>query len=125
MFDVLNKITVDAIISPKSKGERELAARHFKKIHPSDLILLDRGYPSHWLFALILSMGANFCARVSYNQWKLVEKFYHSGKKEQIAKIIPTPQSLRKSHRMGIDNCNGAIKIRTKSSNQGNTHFCW
>ena len=25
MFDVLNKITLDAIIQPKSKGERELA----------------------------------------------------------------------------------------------------
>jgi len=29
MFDVLNKITVDAIISPKKVGERELAANHF------------------------------------------------------------------------------------------------
>ena len=26
MFDVLNKVTLDAIISPKSEGERELAA---------------------------------------------------------------------------------------------------
>lgn len=43
MFDVLNKITVDAIISPKCEGERELAAFHFLKLQPNDLILLDRG----------------------------------------------------------------------------------
>lgn len=29
MFDPLTKITVDAIISPKCDGERELAANHF------------------------------------------------------------------------------------------------
>jgi hypothetical protein len=26
MFDVLNKVTIDAILAPKSEGERELAA---------------------------------------------------------------------------------------------------
>ncbi|WP_231716908.1 transposase [Desulfosarcina ovata] len=55
-------------------------------------------------------MGANFCARISYNQWKEAKKFYLSGKKEQIAKIIPTPQSFRKCHQMGIDN--KPIKVR-------------
>ena len=29
MFDVLNKVTVDAIIKPKKDGERELASFHF------------------------------------------------------------------------------------------------
>ena len=37
LFDVLNKITLDAIISPKSEGERELATYHFLKLMPSDL----------------------------------------------------------------------------------------
>ena len=52
MFDTLNKITVDAIISPKNEGERELAAYHFLKLLSDDLVLLDRGnmeqanYPS-------------------------------------------------------------------------------
>ena len=50
MFDVMNKITVDAILAPKSEGERELAAYHFLKLQQGDLILLDRGYPAFWLF---------------------------------------------------------------------------
>lgn len=103
MFDVLNKITVDAIISPKSEGENELAAFHFLKLMPGDLILLDRGYPAHWLFRLILSMNADFCARISCNQWKVVKKFYKSGKKEQIVKIGPSPVSKQKCSQMGPD----------------------
>jgi hypothetical protein len=55
MFDVLNKITVDAIISPKAIGERELCEGHFLKLMPNDLVLLDRGCPAYWLFNLILS----------------------------------------------------------------------
>ena len=110
MFDVLNKITIDAIISPKSEGEIELAASHFLKLMPDDLILLDRGYPAHWLFKLILSMNSNFCARISYKKWKVVKKFFESGKKEQIVKIKPSPTSKRKCFQMGLNK--NAIKVR-------------
>ena len=103
MFDVLNKNTVDAIISPKSEGENELAAFHFLKLMPGDLILLDRGYPAHWLFKLALTMNAQFCARISYKKWKVVKKFYTSGKKEQIVKIESSSVSKRKCFQMGLD----------------------
>lgn len=110
MFDVLNKITVDAMISPKSQGERELAAFHFLKLQVRDLILLDRGYPAHWLFQLALSMGANFCARMSYKRWRVAKKFYRSGKKQQIVKLEPSPESIRKCFEMGLDK--KPIKVR-------------
>jgi len=79
LFDVLNKVTIDALIYPKSSGERELAAQHLLKLMPNDLILLDRGYPAWWLLKLITSMDANFCVRVSCTKWKAVRKFFHSG----------------------------------------------
>jgi hypothetical protein len=109
MFDVLNKITINAIISPKDQGERELAAFHFLKLQPQDLILLDRGYPAHWLFQLALSLDANFCARIS-KQWRVVKKFYRSGEKEQIVKIKPAPESIRKCLEMELDK--KPIKVR-------------
>ena len=80
MFDPLNRVSIDSIISPKSVGERELAARHFFKLTVGDLILLDRGYPAYWLFNLIMSMGADFCARVSATKWKIIRKFVNSRK---------------------------------------------
>jgi hypothetical protein len=110
MFDVLNKITIDAIISPKSEGERELAAFHFLKLQPQDLILLDRGYPAHWLFLLVLSMSANFCARIPYKRWRVAKQFYLSGEKERIVKIKPYAQSIRKCAEMGLDK--KPIKLR-------------
>jgi len=103
LFDVLNKITVDAIIKPKSIGERELAAQHLLNVMPNDLILLDRGYPAWWLFNSILSMNANFCARLSCTKWKAVRKFFRSGSSEKIIDLSVHATSVAQCRQMGLD----------------------
>lgn len=103
MFDPLNKISVDAIIDSKSVGERELAAFHFLNLIPNDLVLLDRGYPAYWLFNLILSRGADFCARIQRKRWKVVRRFYNSGKKEEIISLSVSPSSIKPCKEIGLD----------------------
>lgn len=103
LFDVLNKITVDAIISPKEKGERELAHQHFINLMLDDLILMDRGYPAYWLYQVILSMQANFCARVPVSSSKIIKKFYNSEKKEKIISFPASYQSKEKCVEMGLN----------------------
>jgi len=103
MFDVINGITLDAIISPKEIGERELLSQHFVNLMPNDLVLLDRGYPAFWVFKLILSMDSNFCARVSYKSWDITKKFYNSGKKEKIVELKAPYQSIKKCKEIGLD----------------------
>jgi len=103
LFDSLNKISIDAIISPKEIGERELAARHFLNLLPEDLVLLDRGYPAYWLFNLILSLDANFCARISYKKWKIIRKFYNSGTTDKIISLPAPGTSIKKCREMGLD----------------------
>jgi len=89
LFDPLNKITIDAIISPKSYGERKLAAQHFTQLTHRDLVLLDRGYPAFWLFKIILSKEANFCCRISTSRWHIVRDFLDTKNKEQIILLHP------------------------------------
>ena len=102
LFDPLNKITVDAIISPKSQGERQLAANHLLHLMPNDLLLLDRGYPAWWLFALILSMDAQFCARIS-KKWKIVQSFLASGEKQRIVWLTIPNTSVKPANDLGLD----------------------
>lgn len=96
LYDVLNHITVDSLITSKDIGERDLTAAHSVHLGPDDLLLLDRGYECYWLFKLILTSEANFCARVSCNKLKIVKKFLRSGKSERIIKLSCTPNSARK-----------------------------
>ena len=102
LFDVLNKITIDAIIYPKSSGERELAAQHLLKLMPNDLVLLDRGYPAWWLFKLILSMDADFCARISCTKWKVVRKFFYSGLAEKTITLPVNATSILSCKQMDL-----------------------
>lgn len=90
LFDAINGVVVDALIRPKEQGERSLAAEHLQHVKAKDLVLLDRGYPAFWLFALILSRQANFCARIK-SSWKEIRRFSNSGKKEG---VITLPMSF-------------------------------
>ena len=111
LFDVLNKITIDAIIAPKSNGERQLATQHLIQLIPNDLLLLDRtGYPAWWLFNLILSKNANFCARISCTKWKVVRKFFYSGLDERIVSIPIHTTSVALGQEMGL--CMRPMKLR-------------
>lgn len=95
MFDVLNRITLDAILAPKAHGERDLAALHFDLLMAGDLALLDRGYPAFWLFVLIRLQNAHFCARMKLRGWKVVEEFVASGKPEQSVTIFPCANAIQ------------------------------
>jgi len=89
LFDVLNKLTIDALIAPKEIGERALAEQHCQYLTEDDLTLLDRGYAAFWLFVCIRTTGAHFCARMSLNEWRVIRRFVASGKSEQIVQLHP------------------------------------
>lgn len=102
MFDVLNKITIDALIRPYRVGERDLLREHMLNLLPNDLLLLDRGYPAYWVFNLIMSQGGNFCARIS-KQWKIVQDFIESGAPEAFTDLHASLQSKKECNDMGLD----------------------
>lgn len=103
LYDVLNHITIDALITPKCLGERQLAAAHCTHLGKNDLLLLDRGYEGFWLFKLIQRVEANFCARVSCNKLKIVKTFIQSGELERTIKMRCTPNSALKCAEFDLD----------------------
>lgn len=102
MFDVLNKVTLHALIAPKDVGERAAAAQHFAHLEVNDLVLLDQGYPAFWLFALIVSQEAHFCARMTLEGWKVVEQFMASGRQEQIVTVPPGYEARKACRALGL-----------------------
>lgn len=111
MFDVLNRVTRDALIAPKRVGEREAAALHFAHLEHDDLVLLDRGYPAFWLFALILSKQANFCARFTAEGWSGVKDFLASGRLEQIVTLEPSAEARAECQERGLSTAPLTIRL--------------
>lgn len=102
MFNVLNKVTIDATISPISIGERNLTIKHFEKLKENDLILMDRGYTAYWVYNLILFKKGNFCIRCPFTL-SYVKKFLKSGKREKIIFLKPKGKNLKECKRLGLE----------------------
>lgn len=105
LYDVLNKVTIHALISPKALDERHLAFEHFAHLKPDDLVLMDRGYPAFWLFKAIKATGAHFCARMEIDKWHAAKAFIESGKREDIITLdlCHTSRKLCKDHGLSDD----------------------
>lgn len=69
LCDLMEGYVLDAQFAPRCQGERELAIRHLKALKDSftarDILLFDRGYPSHALIALLEQGKAKYLMRVS------------------------------------------------------------
>jgi hypothetical protein len=79
------------------RGERQMLFQHLDRLSSCDLLLLDRGYPSCWLVAVLNQRGLPFCMRVDSTGFADVRAFLHSGLDE---KIVTLPVH---NHRDAID----------------------
>ncbi len=102
-----------------SVGELDLAAKHIKTANSrDDVILLDRGYGSFWLFNLLLSQGTNFCARIKTKSWNALRELISSNLKEKIIEISPSAKAKVKSEKMNLQT--EPIKLRFVCIDLGN-----
>jgi len=68
-YDACNQLVLDAQMAPYQTAEADMAVAHLEKLRAGDIVVMDRGYPSFWLFGLLLGRGLHFCVRVS-RSWK-------------------------------------------------------
>jgi hypothetical protein len=91
-----------AEVGSYADGERSLLVRALGALSVGDLLVLDRGYPAWWLFALFGQRGVPFCARLdscSCGSAK-VRQFVRSGAAEQVIEVhlkSPDLAKLRKA----------------------------
>lgn len=85
MYDTLNLVPIDGQIASYKSCERDLLVEHLQYTQKGDLLLLDRGYPSIWLFFLLKAKGLEFCVRMSEYWWLEVDNFNKSDLQETIA----------------------------------------
>lgn len=79
LYDSLNQICIDSEIEGNDKtSEIELLIRHLAYVKKGDVLLLDRFYPSKWLFFLLIAKGIDFCVRMKKDWWKEVSEFTNS-----------------------------------------------
>jgi len=68
-------------------SERQMLFEHLNKLSSNDILVLDRGYPSCWLIAVLTQLGIPYCMRVDNTGYKCVKTFIRSGLQQQIVTI--------------------------------------
>lgn len=66
IFDVLNQLTLSAVLKPYKADERSMLFEQLESLQTSipSLLLLDRGYPSFLVMALLQKKGLHFIMRL-------------------------------------------------------------
>lgn len=64
LMDVASGLLVHADMFESKAREREMLANSITHVRADDLLLLDRGFPSYWLFAWLTERQRHFCIRV-------------------------------------------------------------
>jgi hypothetical protein len=109
LYDVLNEITLDAVLDNLNKGERELALRHTHRWKKKDLIIYDRGYPSYDFINEHVKLGVDCLIRVTIANFSIATAFVSGGKKSIVIEIYPPKNHSFK----GKDyNKNSPLKVR-------------
>lgn len=102
LYDVLNHVTIDALLKPHAIGERALATQHLMHTQADDLVLYDRGYPSFPLFAQHREMNRHYCARSPWNLFNETRDFWLSGKQQEWVELTPCHKAKQECKKLGI-----------------------
>lgn len=96
-----------------SQGERALLVKSLEHLQGTDLLLMDRGYPAWWLFALLQLRERQFCARIDNCSWPLVKQFLALGLDDWVAPPRPMASKTRaKLKELGLQGVLDAVRLR-------------
>jgi hypothetical protein len=110
MYDVLNRVAVDAGLGRADAYEVELAVAHLEHTGPSDLALMDRNYPSYRMIAECAQRSRHFVARCSAASFKEARRMLRGeGPDSQTATLAPCAAQRPEVRRLGLP---ASVRVR-------------
>ena len=76
IYDPLNKVVVNACLTPAKAYEVDLALKQLKHTQANDLILFDRNYPSYVFLASLVKLKRQFVGRCSKSSFKAAQQLF-------------------------------------------------
>lgn len=90
LYDVYSRIPLDIELGPMPNDERGMLNKLIANITKNTLLLLDRGFPSYWLFYRLLKLKIEFVVRVTKTfRYEIVKKIGHN---DWIIEIYPSTE---------------------------------
>lgn len=102
MLTCVLKIPLDAVYGSFAASERAMARLLYKDLEKSDLLLLDRGFPSFEILAEMISFGFQFMVRLPITGlFKEVRTFLDQGRVDGTLTIHPPASFVKELRKQG------------------------
>lgn len=91
------ELTLHAAVHSGAESERAMLAEALDRLGPSDVLLLDRGYPAAWLINLLQARGIRFVMRcdTTAGGWRALREFMRGDRAEAMATLsAPKPEDV-------------------------------
>jgi hypothetical protein len=112
LHDIAGGQTLHSLIVPSDVGEHDCAQLHFAHLPADSLTLFDRGYPGHWLFALLQQQLRHFLMRLPSGFNAQVKQRLRSGQVEDTLLFAAShPEALLFCQEAGVDPA-GRVELR-------------
>ena len=103
LYDVLNSVAIDAILTKAKAYEVDLAIEHLAHTTPEDLLIEDRGYASYEMLAQAKYNNRQVVIRCSAASFSVARKMLKGeGKDSQITTIIPCKKQRAEMKKLGL-----------------------
>jgi hypothetical protein len=96
LFDVVGKFPVAATIAPSASCERQELLKLLDHLQAGDVLVLDRGYPSHEVLQSLCARGIEFIIRVpKSHSFAAIDEFQERSQIDGRVTINPSPRDAR------------------------------
>jgi hypothetical protein len=110
LYDPANYMTLDVQLDHADASELQLLLRHLNKAETGDILLMDRNYPSRYVFAALESKGLHYVVRMKQN-WLPVKQFLKS-RKQDVVVTMEVPDGDYEHYRQQFPEMKKTIKCR-------------
>lgn len=112
LFATASRLMLKAVLGRFDDAERALLVQLVPHLAQDDLLLMDRGFPALWLFALLHQRGVPWLARLDGTSWPNVETFLRCGQTETVLTRSLTPAMRRQAQAAGVELFGHTVSFR-------------
>jgi hypothetical protein len=104
VYDLLNRIGLDARLEPSTMGEVALARQQLEHLQPGDAEVNDRGFTGYLYLASVAQRGRHFIARCSTGSFLAAQEMFRLNKANQSKEVwlFAPPDQKAECQRLGL-----------------------
>ncbi len=104
IYDLLNRIGLDARLEPSTVGEVVLALQQLEHLQPGDVEINDRGFTGYLYLASVAQRGRHFIGRCSTGSFLAAQELFRVNKANQsrVVWLFAPPDQKAECQRLGL-----------------------